>query len=70
MKNTGIGINRISCRCSSAASIGRHNAAAYPGSGLGLAYVKAVAERHGGRVAAANAARGTRFTVTLPRAQV
>lgn len=42
------------------------NAAAYPGSGLGLAYVKAVAERHGGRVAAENTATGARFTVTLP----
>lgn len=44
------------------------NAAAIPGSGLGLAYVKAVAERHGGRVAAENTGSGARFTVTLPRA--
>jgi signal transduction histidine kinase len=44
------------------------NAAAIPGSGLGLAYVKAVAERHGGRVAAENTGRGACFTVTLPRA--
>ena len=44
------------------------NAAAIPGSGLGLAYVKAVAERHGGRVAAEDTGRGARFTVTLPRA--
>jgi signal transduction histidine kinase len=44
------------------------NAAAIPGSGLGLAYVKAVAERHGGRVAAENTGRGARFTVTLPQA--
>ncbi len=44
------------------------NAAAIPGSGLGLAYVKAVAERHGGRVQAEDTGRGARFTVTLPRA--
>ena len=44
------------------------NAAAIPGSGLGLAYVKAVAERHGGRVVAENTGRGARFTVTLPQA--
>ncbi len=44
------------------------NAAAYPGSGLGLAIVKAVAESHGGRVAARNTAAGTRFTVRLPAA--
>jgi signal transduction histidine kinase len=44
------------------------NAAAIPGSGLGLAYAKAVAERHSGRVQAENTGRGARFTVTLPRA--
>lgn len=44
------------------------NAAAIAGSGLGLAYVKAVAERHGGSVMAENTERGARFTVTLPRA--
>jgi signal transduction histidine kinase len=44
------------------------NAAAIPGSGLGLAYVKSVAERHGGRVAAENTGCGARFTVTLPQA--
>ncbi len=43
------------------------NAAAIPGSGLGLAYVKAVAERHGGRVQAEDTGRGARFTVTLTR---
>ncbi|MCB0051814.1 MAG: HAMP domain-containing histidine kinase, partial [Caldilinea sp.] len=45
------------------------NAAAIPGSGLGLAYVKAVAERHGGSVMAENTGRGARFTVTLPAGQ-
>ena len=45
------------------------NAAAYRGSGLGLALVKAVAERHGGRVLAENTGRGARFTVMLPRAE-
>lgn len=44
------------------------NATATPGSGLGLAYVKAVAERHGGQVEAANSDPGARFTVTLPHA--
>lgn len=43
------------------------NATAIPGSGLGLAYIKAVAERHGGRVAAENRDPGVRVTVTLPR---
>ncbi|MCO5214096.1 MAG: HAMP domain-containing histidine kinase [Caldilinea sp.] len=45
------------------------NAAAIPGSGLGLAYVKAVAEHHGGSVLAENTGRGARFTVTLPAGQ-
>ncbi len=45
------------------------NTAAYRGSGLGLALVKAVAERHGGYVSAENTERGARFTVTLPRTQ-
>jgi signal transduction histidine kinase len=42
------------------------NAAAYPGSGLGLAIVKAIAESHGGQVAAENTAQGARFTLQLP----
>jgi signal transduction histidine kinase len=42
------------------------NAAAYPGSGLGLAVVRAVAEAHGGCVEAENTVQGTRFTVHLP----
>jgi signal transduction histidine kinase len=44
------------------------NAAAIPGSGLGLAYVKAVAERHGGHVKAENCDPGARVKVTLPQA--
>ena len=45
------------------------NTAAYRGSGLALALVKAVAERHGGRVLAENRGRGARFTMMLPRAE-
>lgn len=37
-------------------------------SGLGLTYVKAVAERHGGRVWAENRARGACFRMLLPEA--
>lgn len=37
-------------------------------SGLGLTYVKAVAERHGGRVWAENQARGACFYMLLPEA--
>jgi signal transduction histidine kinase len=44
------------------------NAAAYPGSGLGLAIVNAIAESHGGQVAAENTARGAQFTLRLPTA--
>ena len=42
------------------------NASAYPGSGLGLAMVKAVAESHGGTVNARNGERGACFCVKLP----
>jgi signal transduction histidine kinase len=40
------------------------------GAGLGLWIVQSIVARHGGRVAAENTGRGTRVTVTLPRAQV
>lgn len=42
------------------------NAAAYPGSGLGLVIVKAIVEAHGGRVRGENVEQGARFTVWLP----
>jgi signal transduction histidine kinase len=43
------------------------NAAAYPGSGIGLAIVRAVVEAHGGSVAAENNAEGGAcFTLCLP----
>jgi signal transduction histidine kinase len=39
------------------------------GSGLGLAFVKAVAEKHGGRVAVESVpGRGSRFTLWIPAA--
>jgi two-component system OmpR family sensor kinase len=50
---------------------GASSGSADGGSGLGLAIVAAIAETHGGRAAAANAAGGGAvFTVTLPRAGV
>jgi signal transduction histidine kinase len=42
------------------------NAASYPGNGLGLAIVHAIAETHGGAVTAASTGRGTCFTLHLP----
>jgi signal transduction histidine kinase len=42
------------------------NAMAYPGSGLGLALVRAIVEGHGGQVAAENRAAGACFTLKLP----
>ncbi len=42
------------------------NAASVPGSGLGLAVVKAIVEGHGGQVGAENTAEGARFTVMIP----
>jgi signal transduction histidine kinase len=41
------------------------NAAAYPGSGLGLAIVRAVVERHGGRVLAERTEQGSKFTIRI-----
>jgi two-component system sensor histidine kinase KdpD len=42
------------------------NAAGYPGSGLGLAMVKAIAHAQGGRVTAENLpSGGSRFTITF-----
>ncbi len=42
------------------------NASGYPGSGLGLSIVKAIAQAHGGRVFAENTSPGARFTLCLP----
>ena len=45
----------------------RSHGAAYPGHGLGLAVVRTIAERHGGRVwAESQPGRGARFSVALP----
>lgn len=43
------------------------NAAAYPGSGLGLALVKSIVERHNGEISAVRLAQGTRFEFRLPQ---
>ena len=42
------------------------NTAAYPGSGLGLAMVKTIVDRHGGQVRAESSEQGTRFTILMP----
>lgn len=44
------------------------NTAGYPGNGLGLAIVWAIAEAHGGTVAAESTGRGACFTLKLPLA--
>jgi len=50
------------------ADVSRTDPRAKAGSGLGLSIVKAIVERHGGRVAASNAAAGgAEFTIELPR---
>jgi signal transduction histidine kinase len=42
------------------------NVSAYPGNGLGLAIVRAIAEVHGGQVAVENTTQGARFILRLP----
>ncbi len=70
MEDTGIGIPPDELPLLFRRFHRARNTAAYRGSGLGLALVKAVAERHGGRVSAENTGRGAWFMMTLPRAQV
>ena len=48
---------------------GGANAAAYPGSGLGLVIAKTIVEEHGGSIAVESDPGGTQFTVLLPLAQ-
>jgi signal transduction histidine kinase len=42
------------------------NAAAYPGNGLGLAIVSAVANAHGGKITGGNTGQGSVFTFEIP----
>jgi signal transduction histidine kinase len=46
--------------------IDRARASGQSGSGLGLSIVKAIVERHGGRVSVDNAGGGARFDIVLP----
>lgn len=43
-----------------------HNAAAYPGNGLGLAITRAIVADHGGQIVAESSGQGTRFSISLP----
>ena len=47
---------------------GSHERGSAPGWGLGLAFVKRIAERHGGRVHVESSDAGTTFTIHLPAA--
>ncbi len=47
---------------------GSHERDGAPGWGLGLAFVKRIAERHGGNVHVESSASGTTFTIRLPAA--
>jgi signal transduction histidine kinase len=46
-----------------------HDGSAAGGSGIGLAIVKQLAEKHGGRVRVERRSRGARFVVELPGAR-
>ena len=48
----------------------RMSSSGQSGSGLGLSIVKAIVERHGGRIAVSSEPSRTVFTVTLPHASV
>jgi signal transduction histidine kinase len=46
------------------------NARRYPGSGLGLALVKAIVDSYGGEVSGKNTAEGATFSIVLPLAEL
>lgn len=68
--DNGIGISEQDCRAVFEPFKRLHNAANYPGSGLGLATCKKIVERHGGDIwCESNVGEGTKFFFTLQGAR-
>ncbi|MFN8373600.1 MAG: HAMP domain-containing sensor histidine kinase [Anaerolineae bacterium] len=66
VRDTGIGITNEDIPLLFERFYRGHNVSEYPGSGLGLSIVHAVAEHYGGRVKVQRLSPGTEFTLSLP----